>query len=291
MVIDLWGGQSSRAADRLRALLRETRDDELALSRADRLAARAARRDARGFRLGAGALRGRNLAFERAREAENRARLDLLTAEVLAKMGSRREAWQRYHRALAALTDTRGVAARHAILGGASFASLEGEMPSAALAFQNELLTGNPALTEPVAVTEGYLHRFEALARLGDADAPRSLERARQTLATVADPSLNRRLEAEITLREGRVSSASQPRQAIDLLTRSLELFQGGSFLDRLPEVFRARGQARLLAHDEAAAQRDFLAGLAAVETRARALTMKRAAPRRSNRHGRSSPT
>ena len=103
---------------------------------------------------------------------------------------------------------------------------------------------------------------------------------------------MNRRLEAEITLREGRVSSASQPRQAIDLLTRSLELFQGGSFLDRLPEVFRARGQARLLARDEAAAQRDFLAGLAAVETRARALTrMKRAAPRRSNRHGRSSPT
>ena len=145
-------------------------------------------------------------------------------------------------------------------------------MPSAALAFQNELLTGSPALTEPVAVTEGYLHRFEALSRLGEAEAARSLKRARQTLATVADPSLNRRLEAEITLREGRVSSASQPRQAIDLLTRSLELFQGGTTLDRLPEVFRARGQARLLAHDEAAAQRDFLIGLAAVETRARAL-------------------
>ena len=123
-----------------------------------------------------------NLAFARARETENRARLDLLTAEVLAKMGSRREAWQRYQRALAALTDTRGVAARHAILVGASFASLEGEMPSAALAFQNELLTGNPALTEPVAVTEGYLHRFEALARLGDAEAPRSLNaRARRS--------------------------------------------------------------------------------------------------------------
>ena len=66
--------------------------------------------------------RPRNLAFDRARETENRARIDLLTAEALAKMGSRREAWQRYHRALAALTDTRGVATRHAILGGASFA-------------------------------------------------------------------------------------------------------------------------------------------------------------------------
>ena len=53
-----------------------------------------------------------NLAYDRAREVENRARIDLLTAEALAKMGSRREAWQRYHRALAALTDTRGVSRR-----------------------------------------------------------------------------------------------------------------------------------------------------------------------------------
>lgn len=271
-VIDIWGGQPARAAERLRVQLRDAHPDDFAYR--GRIGWLLGLYDVTREDFGSALAHYEegNRAFDRAREAENRARLDLLMAEVLAKMGTRREAWQRYHRALAGLTEVRGVAARHAILGGASFASLEEEMPSAALAFQNELLTGNPALSEPVAVTEGYLHRFEALARLGDTEASRSLQRARQTLAAVRDPSLNRRLEAEITLREGRVSSASQPRQAIDLLTRSLELFQGGSFLDRLPEVFQARGQARLLARDETAAQGDFLAGLAAVEARAGSL-------------------
>ena len=165
-----------------------------------------------------------NLAFERAREAENRARLDLLTAEVLAKMGSRREAWQRYRpRARRLDRFARRRAARHAILGGASFASLEEEMPSAALAFQNELLTGKPG-----AQRAGRRHR-RVSAPLRSARAPRRHRSAAQPAARASDARDRQRSVVEPPARSGnhaarrtrfqRVAAAPRDRSA-DALAR-----------------------------------------------------------------------
>jgi CHAT domain-containing protein len=221
------------------------------------------------------------LEYSRARELfaaigehENLARIELLTAEALAKLGNRREGWLHFDRALEGAQAVHTIAARQVILVGASIMGLDDDLPDAARVIQEEFLGGSPQpASSPAALTEGLLYYFASLASIGEtATAHEKLRLARHVMETVLDDTAKRRLEAEIASWEGRSLLAIKPRDAIVLLSRALALFQSLELHDRLPPIFQARGRAHLRDRDPAAARQDFTQGIAAVESSAMTL-------------------
>jgi len=152
---------------------------------------------------------------------------------------------------------------RGAILHRGSQIALQwGDLP-AALAIRNELVTEAEAGTVTNAAIDARHDRAEILRRMARYDAARAdLDAASSLLASVSDPGLVARYDAELNLARGELASESNAAEALTPLKVSLAYFRDHAMDERLARVYLALGRAqRALARGDDA-EATFVAGI-----------------------------
>lgn len=95
-----------------------------------------------------------------------------------------------------------------------------------------------------------------------------TIGRGRIAIAAVKDARERARLTIEMDSAEAIGVREKNPRRAIGLLTRAVSFYNETDRRIYLPEILLQRGRAEVLAGDDAAAARDFAAGIAEMEAR-----------------------
>lgn len=202
--------------------------------------------------------------FKRLGETENAANIDCRLGEVLTSRGRKGEAWRIIYRALRntpRLRDPVQVATVYMIAGNAA---LQDGLDDAALVFQEERvrqsrLNQDNYLAQVEALT--WLARFQH--HLGDdAGARASLNEAGRLVSKVEEKQRPRR-RADLAMIEGMVIEDENPRQAADLLTSALPIYEEEKNVVFSLWTLLARGRAYRQAGNDDLAERDFEGALA----------------------------
>jgi CHAT domain-containing protein len=197
----------------------------------------------------------------------NEAFVEAIRAYCLAAEGRGDEAWSSRIHALQALSAAGNPARLAAAINGAMRAEFLAGRKDAALALAR--------VPQPVADDEEQLSlvldalRFESMLESQSGDATQALDAARRatTLArTIADPSLRARRLADIDVASGAAVAASDPSNALALLTRAIDFYRREDLPFALPEPLLLRARCALRTGDASAAARDLEAGMQIVE-------------------------
>jgi tetratricopeptide (TPR) repeat protein len=205
--------------------------------------------------------------FERARAQSFEAEAWLELAETYAELEVWGMAWSYFHAAIARPPDRGGK--REALLVSAGMTALQQDLPGAALAFQSEAVDLSTGSGRPVGSAEALLQRARILHRLaqsGRADA--DLAQAQRDIATVTDPSLRARLDAEAAAVHGMLTRSTDPRAASDALSRAIAFYRGGGFDPRLPELLLERARISVASSRWREAEQDLAASIDVLDAR-----------------------
>jgi CHAT domain-containing protein len=201
--------------------------------------------------------------FERLGEPERVATMNGLLAEILEKLGRRREAWQHLYRALRAAPQVRNPAYRVPIYLPVADAALKEGQPATALRFWNEVVRQAASSTDDLFLADALTWRGLLRSRLGDeGGVERDFEQARERLAQHEEDPARRRSEAMLDLVEGQLRTDRDPDASIRLLTGALERFAelGHQPLSLL--AYQARARAYRVAGDRRKAEEDLASAL-----------------------------
>jgi CHAT domain-containing protein len=206
-------------------------------------------------------------AFERAsaQSFEAEARQEL--AETYAELGEWAMAWSYFHAAIARPPDQAW--RRVALLVSAGKAALQQDLPGAALAFQSEAVVLSTRSGRPVNSAEALLQRARILQRLAQGGrASADLAQAQRDIATVTDPSLRARLDADAAAVHGMLTRSTDPRAAYDALSRAIAFYRRDGFDPRLPELLLERARISVASSRWREAEQDLAASIDALDAR-----------------------
>lgn len=189
------------------------------------------------------------------------------TALVYGALGSVEDAWKNLHAALRLgprLQEPRRLAG---VFDGAGLACERGDLPEAALHFHEASLALAVQLDDPEMIAAARLRRARSLSRLHRAaDARRELAEARRATPRIPAETIRRRVESEILAAEAELVMAADPRAALRSLDEAIGFYERSGYDRFYLLAYFLRGRAWLGTGQPAPAERDFLAGLAAVE-------------------------
>lgn len=212
--------------------------------------------------------------FERARDEDQVAVMHSQMSESYRLLTEPALAWSHHFEALRRLPVTHNYRSRHLVLVQAGMTStFEGDHESA-MWFQDAVVDNGRRWGRASATSTGLFHLARNLARLGRVDD--AIARAREARAVVQqipDPEFRERFELELLEVEGEIFGTREPREAIPILDRAIERFGETGFGLRLAALRLSRGRLYERAGDRAAAERDWSAGIARLETERRSLT------------------
>jgi CHAT domain-containing protein len=114
---------------------------------------------------------------------------------------------------------------------------------------------------------DGLIWLARAAARAGRMAFAEGVARdARLALGRVEDPSFKARLDAELSLVEGRLSVDAEPERAIEAADRAAKWLESVGKENQMLEAYRLRAHARASAGDASGASRDYLLALDTAE-------------------------
>lgn len=200
--------------------------------------------------------------FRHGEEPANVAMCDALVAAVLDAAGQPDRGWEKRlasFRRISATSPPRRVAITVASGTRAAMRAHDHDLALSLLDVELELAAAvrDPSLSADI-------HTRRALVRYDES----TIGRGRMAIAAIKDARERSRLTMEMDNAEAIGVREKDPRRAIDLLTRAVSFYNETDRRIYLPEVLLQRGRAELLAGDDAAAARDFAAGIAEMETR-----------------------
>jgi CHAT domain-containing protein len=138
-----------------------------------------------------------------------------------------------------------------------------------ALLFQNEALHHASLDGGPVPICETLIARGRTLDQLGALEAAtRDLAAARSRTEMIADPSMRRLVEGQLSTAEGELFRERDPSRAIAALTTALARRLESGAEVTTTALYVARGRALLAMGDKQRAEHDFRAGIRAFEQR-----------------------
>jgi CHAT domain-containing protein/tetratricopeptide (TPR) repeat protein len=205
--------------------------------------------------------------FERARAQSFEAEAWLGLAETYAALGEWAMAWSYFHAAIARPPDR--ASKREALLVSAGMTALQQDLPGAALAFQSEAVALSTRSGQPVGAAKALLQRARILHRLAQGGrASADLAQAQRDIATMTDPSLRARLDAEAAAVRGMLTRSTDPRAAYDALSRAIAFYRGGGFDPRLPELLLERARISMASSRWREAEQDLAASIDVLDAR-----------------------
>lgn len=187
--------------------------------------------------------------FDELGEAENRSILSALIAESLWSSGDFRGALPYHLSALRSLRDLRDPPRRQVVLEGSGLTALSLGKPLAALAFQQEALDGLKGSNNAAAWCYGLRRKALIEIRAGRIRRARQdLFQARRWLAEISDEGDRVSLLSHNLAVEGQLYRAEAPRKAVDLLSKTIEIYRSTRYQRQLAFLLaeRARAQAAL---------------------------------------------
>jgi len=197
--------------------------------------------------------------FYRLGEVENFASVQRLIAENLDYMGESRRGWRHRLKALALsrrLMDARKI---YAIFAEAAYASLREDDKSVALVFYAELIERAEDLEEKDALIEAFIQRSDIYreAKLYS-KAREDIEKARNLLTSIVDPSVRRRDEIDLLIADVNLVGASEPGDAIVMLSEPIQYYTGNRRLLELIRLLFVRARLYVRMGEGSPAEKDF---------------------------------
>ena len=188
-------------------------------------------------------------------------------AMILGGSGQPEAAWAHVYAGLHLVDRMHSTRRRLAAFDEAGLRCLELDHPEVGRYFQDELLALALRVGDPEMIAGARLRRARGHLRLGRREAAqRQLAAATPIAARITEEGLRRRLEAEILTARAEASLPANPEAASRLLTEALDFLAGSGYRLYFPVFHFLRGRAHLAAGRGELAERDFDAGLTAVE-------------------------
>jgi CHAT domain-containing protein len=208
--------------------------------------------------------------FSAIRERENAAVVNELVAECLIDLGDLTAAWRVLMGSLKSLEEMRDPSRRQQVLEQANTAALQGDQPSAALAFVQEAFS---AASSPPTAASFYRLRWRALAhsRLKRfQEAEEDLREARLVVDRYPDESARKSLLGDLLATEGEIVSHRDPSDGLARLTSAIQIYENTSYSHQLAVLLAARARTYLAVEQTADAERDFERAITAIRTQRR---------------------
>ena len=208
--------------------------------------------------------------FQRGSELDYLAANQTYLASADWLMGDKRAAWAHEISALEHASRAQPGARRDATLRDGGIYALGDGLPEAALPFHDTLVNALDAAAAPASPLNAgmaHLRRAEIRARLGRfTDGADDLSRAEREFATVRDPNLGAWMNAELSRVRARSMYLQQPSVPLPALDASLDFYRRTMSAARLSELLLLRARSLEARHDNAGAEREFLASVEAFE-------------------------
>lgn len=206
-------------------------------------------------------------AFERVGDDGYAVFMKSCIVEDLRYLADREQEWRYRQDALTGLSKFVPEKRAEVVLMESAIATLEQDLPRAALHFNEECLATALARSDAVQVANALQWRALAHFRLGKrADAQSDLKQARSWSARIDDPHLRRRLESEMDYAGGLAASLEDSDEAQVELSRALDYFRDVGNDLRLSELYLARARVGIRRNALDAAARDYLSGIQVFE-------------------------
>lgn len=185
--------------------------------------------------------------FDDLGEADNAAWAHALLAESLARLGSRRLAWNHCVRALHAASALDEPRRRFLLFSIGGDLAMANDQPEVAIYFRDEVVRA-VVHSDPMMLADALVWQALAAGRLGRGDAWHGLEQAKAATARLGDPAERDRNLSHIALVEGTLLLDTDPRLAADHLTRALAVYEPHrqAILAMTAHHLRARARRRL---------------------------------------------
>jgi len=204
---------------------------------------------------------------EKTGELESLGAVHTMIAENLRFLGQDTASWRHRYRALSLLSRDPSSMRFHNVLWEGGKAALEAGEPEAALVFQEEGLRVAEHKKDPGMIAEALLHRSAIHQALGDAqDALRDLEEARRLNARFDDRDIREKLDADLSLAEGKLQSPTDPRQALSSYSEALGYYEQKNLSLELVDVYLGRARAHLALGEDKEGGEDLSAALRSFE-------------------------
>lgn len=204
--------------------------------------------------------------FRRAREGVNEATVGTMLADALIEAGRPDEAWRAHVRAF----ETFHAAGRTDLLDGAIGAAAMTALRAGRLETTRALVAINESLERGMAddlrLTDTLVRKALLDLDLDAAAAQRSAEEAKSVAMRIPDASLRTRQLADADFAMAAVLVRSDARRAHDLATRAIAVYGDAGMSALFAELCLVRARASMRLGDPSAAERDLIAGMAAVE-------------------------
>jgi CHAT domain-containing protein len=189
--------------------------------------------------------------LSRAGEAENLSATSNHAAEMNWDLGDRGEAWRTEIGALALAAGLPVSTRRNVVFLTAGFFALAEDLPEAALAFYDDLVTSLEHASTPIGAPDAYAQRARTFLQLGRrADALHDLQRAEQAVAAIDDPVLGPRAGAGLVVLRAELFEETDPARAAADVTRALEYYGRTASPTRLARLLELRARARRRLND-----------------------------------------
>ena len=190
-------------------------------------------------------MRAAEVAYRKAREAENLGAARFLVGGSLLLLGQREVGWQYLYQALEALEPLPAVFRRHVLLTEAATAAHEEGLREAGLLLQEEALQIAEESRDPIRLTEALRARSRILGTLGRTQqALADLESAKRIAIKAPHDSTGRKLRADLLWVEGEVLGRRNPGQALKILTAAIDEYR--ALKARLNEAYALLARARV---------------------------------------------
>ncbi len=204
--------------------------------------------------------------FRRGGEAENQATVGSQLADSLIALGQPDDAWRAHIQAFETLRSAGRIDLLDAAVGGTATTALRVGKPETARALVDICESLERAMSNDLLLADTLVRKSLLDGPVDGAAAIRSAGEATSVALRIPDAALRARRLADADLAMAAAMAASDPLRARDLASHAIDLYVGNGMTALLPEPYLVRARASLRIGDASAAERDFSAGMLAVE-------------------------
>ncbi|HVR99114.1 MAG TPA: CHAT domain-containing protein [Thermoanaerobaculia bacterium] len=189
-------------------------------------------------------------------EEENLAAVHALLGEALSKLGRFEDSWPHIYNALTKVDRIFDPIRHHAVLEVAILNARRQGFHHAGLAFADEHLVVASSTHSTQILHYAWMHRGSLRYALGDLQGAKA-DLAEASRVAVEDPSLRQRSIADLELVSAEIQIETDPRHAVNLLSRTIGQYERKGYIYLLPQAYGTRAQAFLHLGDLASAEQD----------------------------------
>lgn len=201
--------------------------------------------------------------FEQTREKSYQGAMASMIAIAFTYLGDPDEAWKYHFLAVSTMVRAGDDATLSAAYGSLARSLLTKGQARAALAFQTEAILLEDIWSNPTRISEAFWWRSMILRDLGKPSlALRDIAQARELCSTIPEASTRERNMAGLLVTEGTILGSIDPRSAVNVLTKALDLYKNSSYYYLLVDIYLERARALRRLSIVRAAEEDLLAAI-----------------------------